>query len=138
MKSRLIAVLLQPCIQVASHTPVRERISAVGSDVNLNQPVTLQVVILSSRRTYHSVLRQHDDTSVTGADTYLVLGTNHAQRLHTTQLGLLDDKLLVAVVEHTAQVSHYDLLACCHVRCSTDYLLRLTLAQVYCCDVQVI
>ena len=113
-------------------------ISTIGGDVDFDHPVALQMIILSSRCTYYSVIREYDDAIVRSSDANLVLGTNHAQRLNAAQLGLLDDKLLVAIVEHTAQVSHYDLLACCHVRCSTDYLLRLTFTQVHCCDVQVI
>ena len=44
--SGLIAVLLQPGIQVARYTPMAQRISTVGGDVNLDEPVALQMVTL--------------------------------------------------------------------------------------------
>ena len=52
--------MLQPSIEVTSHTIVTERIGTIGSDVNLDEPVALQVVVLSSRLTYRSILREHD------------------------------------------------------------------------------
>ena len=111
----LIAVLLQPCIQVAGDTPVRQGIGTVGSDVYLDEPVALQMVILCGRSAYHSVVREHDDARMRAAYANLVLGTNHAQRLHTTQLRLLDYKLLVTVVEHATQIGYNHLLAGCYV-----------------------
>ena len=72
------------------------------------------------------------------ADTDFVLSTNHAQRLYTTQLRLLNHELLVAVIEHTAQIGHNHLLASSHIRCTTHNLLRLTFAQVNRCYMQMV
>ena len=107
---------------------MREGIGTVGCDVYLDEPVALQVVVFCCGGTDNGILRQHDDASMVVANAYLVLGTNHAQRLYAAQLRLLDDKLLVAIVEHTAQVGHDNLLACCHVGSTTDNLLGLALA----------
>lgn len=57
MKTCLVAVLLQPGIEVAGYTPMTERIGTVGSDVNLDEPVALQVIILGSRLTNRCILR---------------------------------------------------------------------------------
>lgn len=64
MQACLVAILLQPGIQVAGYTPVTERISTVGCDINLDEPVALQVIILSSRLTYRSIFREYDDAVV--------------------------------------------------------------------------
>ena len=138
MQAGLITVLLQPGIEVASHTPVTECIGTVGSDINLDEPVALQVIVLGSRLTHWSILREHDDTIVSSAHANLILSTDHTQALYTAELALLDGKTLVAVVEHAAQVGNDYLLTGSYVRRTADNLLWLTLAQVNGCYVEVI
>ena len=58
----LLAVSLQPCVEVACHTIVGEGIGTVGCDVYLYEPVALQIVVFSSRGAYLCVFRQYDDT----------------------------------------------------------------------------
>ena len=130
VQRRLIAILLQPGIQVAGHAPVTQGVGAVGGDVYLNEPVALQMVVLGGRLAYGSVLGQHDDTLVAGADADFVFSTNHAARLHAAQLRLLDYKLLVAIVEHAAQVGNYHFLSGGHVGCTAYNLARLALAHI--------
>ena len=55
MHLSLIAIALEPGIQVACHTPVTQSVGTVGSDVHLNQPVALQMIVLCSRRTHYSI-----------------------------------------------------------------------------------
>ena len=86
------------------------------------------MIIFSSRRTYHSILWQHDDTCVIIADTNLVFSAYHAITFNTTQFRLLDDEFLIAVIEHTAQISYDYLLTSSHIWCATYYLRRLALA----------
>ena len=138
MQAGLVTVLLQPCIEVASHTPVAECIGTVGSDVNLDEPVALQVIVLGSRLTNRCILREHDDTVVRSTHTDFILSTDHTQTLYTTELALLDGKTLVAVIEHAAQVGNDYLLTGSYIRCTADNLLWLTLAQVNGCHVEVI
>ena len=64
MHGGLVAVLLQPCIEVACHAPMAQGIGAVSRDVNLDEPVALQMVVFCSRRAHHSVVRQYDDASM--------------------------------------------------------------------------
>ena len=131
MQAGLVAVLAEPCIEVASHAPVRKGIGAVGRDVDLDDVVALNVVVLGCRRSHHSVVGQHDDSVVAVSNANLVLGTNHAQALVAAKLGTLDLELLVAIVEHAAHIGNNHLLASLHVGCSADNLLRsLSLAQV--------
>ena len=127
----LITVLLEPCIQVAGNAPVRQGIGTVGSNVHLDEPVALQMVVLCGRSTHDSILRQYDDTVMRRTDAYLVLSANHTKRLNATELRLLNDELLVAIVEHTAQVGYYYFQTCCHIGGTTDNLLGFTLAKVY-------
>ena len=96
------------------------------------------MIILGSRLTDGSILRQHDDAVVSGAHTYLVFGTNHTERFHSANLRLLDRKLAVAVVEHAAQVGNDNLLTSSYVRCAADNLLRFALAEVDGCDMKVV
>ena len=131
MQRRLITVLLQISIEVTRHTPVRTSVRVVRRDVHLNHIVALQTVVLSGRRTHHSILWQHDDAVMTRAHTNLILGTDHAVRLDATQLALLDDKLLVAVIQLAAQLSHNHLLTGSHVRCAADNLLHHAVALIH-------
>ena len=136
VQTGFVAVLLQPGIKVAGDTPMAQRIGTVGSDVDLDEPVALEMIVLGCRCSHHGIFRQHDDSCMRSADADFVLSTNHAQALITAQLGALDLEFLVAIVEHTAQIGHNDLLAGGHVRRTTDNLLRLSLAKVDSCQVQ--
>ena len=138
MQTSLVTVLLQPGIEVASYTPVAECIGTVGSDINLDEPVALQVIVLGSRLTNRCILREHDDTVVRCTHANLILSTDHTQALYTAELALLDGKTLVAVVEHAAQVGNDYLLTGSYVRRTADNLLWLALAQVNGCYVEVI
>ena len=53
---RLVAIALQPGIEVAGHAPVRETVSTVGGDIHLDEPVALQMIVFSSRRTNDGIL----------------------------------------------------------------------------------
>ena len=131
MQGCFVAVLLQPSIQVAGNTPVGKCISTIGGDVDFDHPVALQMIIFSSRCSHHSVVGQHDDAIVRSSDANLVLGTNHAQALMTTQLSTLDLEFLVAIVEHTAHVGNNHLLTSLHIRSTADNLLgSFSLAQI--------
>ena len=88
------------------------------------------MIILGSGLSYGSVLRQHNDAVVALSHSNLVLGTNHAVRLDTAQLRFFDNKLLVAVIKHAAQIGYDNLLASSHVRSATDNLLRFALTKV--------
>ena len=118
----LVAIALQPGVEVAGHTPVRETVGTVGSDIHLDEPVALQMIVFCSRRTYDSVLRQYDDALVGRTDADLILSTDHTIALHATQLGLLDDELLITIIKHTAEIGHNHLLTSRHVRGTTDNL----------------
>ena len=138
MKAGLVAALHQPGIEVARHTVMAERIGPVGRDVDFNHPVALEMVILGGRHAHDSVVGQHDDAGMVGADTYLILGAYHAEALHAAQLRFLDGEFLVAVIEHAAQVGHNHLLSGGHIGCSADNLLGLALAEVNRRDVEMI
>ena len=118
----LVAIALEPCIQVACHTPVTQSVSTVSGDVNLDKPVALQIVVLSSRSSYYCILRQNNDTIVTCAHANLVFSADHTVTLYTAELRLLDYKLLITIVEHTAQISNNNLLTCSNVRSTTNNL----------------
>ena len=134
----LVAIALQPGIQVACHTPVAQSVGTVGGNVNLNQPVALQVIVLGSGCTHYSVLGQYDDTVVTGTNANFVLGTNHTVALYAAQLALLNHKLLVAIVKYAAQIGHNHLLTGGYVRRTAHNLRWLALAQVNRCYMQVV
>ena len=138
MQACLVAILLQPGIQVAGYPPVTERISTVGCDINLDEPVALQMVIFSSRLTYRSIFWEYDDAVVRGTYTNLILSTDHTQALYTAEFALLNGKTLVAIVKYAAQISHDNLLTCSNVRSTTDNLLRFALTQVNGCNMEVI
>ena len=117
---------------------MRAGVSAVGGDIDLDEPVALETVVFGCGRAYDSVGGQHDDAIVAGADAYLVLSTDHAVGLDATQLALLDDELLVAVVELGAEGGHDDLLAGSHIGRAADNLLNLGGTDIHGADMHVI
>ena len=133
-----VAVALEPSVQVACHTPVAECVRSVGCDVNLDNPVALQVIIFGCGLAYGCVLGQYDDAVVACANAYFVLGANHAKALNAAQLRLFDNEFLVAVVEHAAQVGNDNLLSGSHVGRTANNLLRLCFAKINGCYVQVV
>ena len=48
-------------IQVATATPVTERISTVGCDINLDEPVALRVILSQQQADLLSIFLEHDD-----------------------------------------------------------------------------
>ena len=66
-----------------------------------------------------------------GAHTDFVFSANHAVRLDAAQFALLDNKLLVAIVEFAAQLSHNHLLAGSHVGCAADNLLHHAITFIH-------
>ena len=138
VQSGLIAILLQPGVEVARHTIVAQGIGAVGGKIYLYHPVALQMVIFSGRLPHRGVVGQNDDAIMARTHAYLILGTNHAQRLHAAKLRLLDGELFVAIIQNTAQIGYDDLLTCSHIGCAAHNLLRLAFAKVYCSDVEMV
>ena len=138
MQRRLIAVGLEPRVEVACHSPVREGVGTVGGDVHLDEPVALQVIVFSSRCAHLCVVGQYDDAGVVVTDTDFVFGTDHAARLHASEFRLLDDELFVAVVEHATQVGHDDFLSSGHVGSAANYLRWRFAAQIDGSDMQVV
>ena len=122
MKGCLMAVLHEPCIEVAGYSIVGAGIGTVGGDVHLDDIVALQVVILCCGRTDGGVGRQHYDAAVVIAHANLVLGAYHAKALHAAQLATLDGETLVAIIEHSTQGSDDDLLTGSHIGRTADNL----------------
>ena len=60
----LITVLAEPGIQVAGHAPMAQGVGAVSRDVHLDEPVALQMIILSSGCSHHCIVGQYDDAVV--------------------------------------------------------------------------
>ena len=118
----LMAVAQQPGIQITCYAPVTQTISTICRDVNLDEPITLQMIILCSGCTNHCILRQYDNTRMVIANADLILCTDHTVRLYTTEFRLLDEKLLVAIVKHATQISHNHLLTCSYIRRTTHNL----------------
>ena len=115
-----------------------EGIGTVGRDVYLYDPIALEMVVFCCRLPYWSVGREHYDAGVVGAYAYLVLGTNHAVAVYSTELRLLYHELLVAIVEHASEVGHDDFLTCRHIGSAAYYLLGLAFAEVNGGDMQVV
>ena len=64
---------------------MRQGIRAVGGDVNLDEPIALQVVVFSRGLSHPCVVGQHDDSGMVSTNTYLVLCTYHSAALNAAQ-----------------------------------------------------
>ena len=71
-------------IQVACYAVVRCGIGSVRRDIHLNDRVVLDMIVVGGFHAHRRVRRQHDDAGVVGADAYLILGANHAERVLAT------------------------------------------------------
>ena len=78
MKTGLVSVLLQPCIQVSGNAVMTQRICTIGRQVNLYHPIALQVVVFCSGLTDFGILRKYDDAIVACAHANLILSANHS------------------------------------------------------------
>ena len=134
----LIAISAQPSIQVARNAIMRKRIGAVGSDVYLDNPIALKIIIFCSRLTNGGVFRQHDNTVMACSHADFILRAYHSVRLNATQLRFLYNKFLIAIVEYASQIGHNNFLAGCHIRRATHDLRRSFASQVNSCNVQMI
>ena len=135
----VLAVALEPGVEVARHTIVRAAINAVRGEVHLYEPVALDAIVGGGGSAHHGVVGQDDDAGMVAAYAYLILGAYHAEGVGATQFRLLDYKFLVAVVEHSAHGSHYHLLARCHIGgAAHDLHWLLAVAQVHGGEVQVV
>ena len=85
VECRRLALTHEPSVEVTSHTVVAERISAVGGDVNVYDPVAFKVIVLCCRLTDGSVLGKDDDAGMVIADANLILCTNHSIRVDAAQ-----------------------------------------------------
>ena len=133
-----VAVLHEPGIEVARHTIVAAGVRPVGGDIHLNHIVALDMVILGGGYAHGGVGGQHNDTAVVLSYANLVLGTYHAQALHTAQLAPLDGEALVAVIELGAHHGRYHFLAGSHIGGATHYLERLFLSHVHSAHMHVV
>lgn len=89
------------------------------------------MVVVFGRQAGGRVGWQDDYAVVARADTYLVLGADHAIAVDTAQFGFFDGEAGVAVVELCPDSGHHDFLAGGDVGRSADNLLRLTAPEIY-------
>ncbi len=72
------------------------------------------------------------------ADADFVFGAYHAHGFHAAHLGFLDGDFLVAHPELGADGRHYHRLSGGHVGRAADYLHRVSCAEVYGGDVEMV
>ena len=137
---RVGQVAVEVCREVAGHAVVAGGIDAVGGEVHLHHPVALELEILGRGGAGRGSLSlgDDDDAVVGGAGADLVLGADHAERLHAAYLRFFDLKRLVAAVEGGAHGGHYHSLAGGHICGAAHYLGGLAVAEVHGGDVQVV
>ena len=99
----LIAVLLKPAGKVASHAIVGSGINAVGGEVHLEDIILGNIIQFGSGSARFRVAFEDDDAIVGVAYTDFVFGANHSKRFHTANLGFLNSKFFITVVEHSAE-----------------------------------
>ena len=119
---------------------MRRRIHAVGRQSDLNQVVVLDMQVFPGGHAHRSVGRQLHDAVVRRADTQLVLGAEHAERLDAADLRPLDFELLLPAtgIEYRAHRGAEHLQPGTAVRRPADDLQRLSGADVHRRQVQVV
>ena len=134
----LLAVLLEPSSQVASHAVVRGAIDAVRGEVHFYHIVVFDAIVVARWSAHLHVVGEHNDAVVACAYAYFIFGADHAARLHAADFRLLDYEFLVAIVELGADSCHYHLLSGSHIRSAAHYLSGFAIAEVNGGDVQVV
>ena len=129
------AIVHQVGIQIAGDTPVGGCIHAVRGNFIFDDRLGLEVEVLLGGRSHHGFFRKDHDALVGGADSQLVLGTDHSEGLHAADLGFLD---LEIAREHGSDAGEEHFLACRHVRGAADDRQRFTGSVIHGGDVQVI
>ena len=82
---------------------MRTSICTVGRNIYFDQEITFETEISRSGRAHRRVGGQDHNTIVSCAYTDLIFGANHTVAFHTTQLRLLNDEFIIAIVEFCAK-----------------------------------
>ncbi len=136
----LLAAAAQVGRQVARHADVRRGVGTVGRQSDADQVVVLDAEVFAGRHAHGRIGRELHDAVVGGADAQLVLGAEHAERLHAADFAALDLELLVAPVgvEHGAHRGAQHLEARAAVGGAAHDAQRLGAARVHGGDVEVV
>ena len=140
LQTNILATATQISYQVASYADMRCGVDTVRCKTNANEIVILDTKEVACRHTDRSILGELHNTLVRGADTQLILGTQHTERLYTANLATLNLELLVASVgiEHSSYRGTHNLQALAAVSSSADNLQRLLCTYIDSCDMQVV
>ena len=121
-------------IEVTGNTIVRSCINAIGSYINSDLVVALEVIVLGCWHADGSISGENNNSGMVGAHTDFVLGTDHAVRFYTTEFSFLDGESLVAVIKGSAEGGDDDLLASCHIGSTTNDLCDDVSGFVLCAE----
>jgi hypothetical protein len=138
MKTRLVTILNEPSIEIASHTIMAASICSVGSYVNLDEVIALDMIVLSCRSADLCVCGKNDDSAVVVANANLVFCTKHTATLNATKLATLDGKALIAIIKLGSNDGCNNLLTCSHIRSAADNLNGFAFSHVNCANVHVV
>ena len=110
---------------------MRGGVDAVGSKIDFEDIIVLNVEIFGSRMSYRCLgIGGQDNYSVVGmSDTDFIFGAYHAERFHAADFGFLDfERVSLAVVEGCADCGDHHYLSGGHIGSAADNLRRSSVA----------
>ena len=130
LEACFIAVLNEPCIEVAGYAIMAAGIGTVGCDVDFDEVVAFYVVVFCCGCAYNGIFRQYDDAVMVCADADFVFGAEHAEAFHATQFAAFDGEDFIAIIEFCAYNGGNYFLSGCYVGCAADNLQGFFLADI--------
>ena len=140
VEGSLAALRAQVGSQVACYAIVGSSVDTVGSKADSQQVVVLQAEVLHCGGAGDCILVELHNTLVAATDTKLILGTQHTERLNTTNLATFDFEHLVATggVQLCANSGTHNLQTLAAVGSATDNIEGLAGAHIHGGDVEVV
>ena len=98
MQISFMTILNKPCVKVARHSVVTKRIGTIGGNVDIENPIVLNLILFSGWNPRLCIIGQNNYSVVRCAYSDFIFGANHSAAIYTLQFALLNDECLVAFV----------------------------------------
>ena len=125
-------------IEVTGHAHMGNGIAAVRRKSDLKDGVRLHMEVFAGGGARHGLGIQDHNAVMRAAQADLVFRADHAFRRFAAELGFLDSKRLVALIERSSDGGHHHFLAGIHIGRTAHNVKRLVCAHIHRGDMEVV